>query len=1249
MSAVKRNKVFQWSTMALAEWQKKSEADAAERRLVLARLEEALDNYSENQVISWFEHQVVLQEGSSLYEMYNPGRLLLLQLLRTSPVSSAISQLRASYDVICVKPDGKLHSLSDSDWVNVLSDDYFQFNESTHSEVKLISEIARVAGGYIWPDLDITLDQWFAFHGITAPMNTAKLRQFIELFKFDPQVNEPGNYWEHFEADDQTSVTLADEQFSAVRNATTKLIGGKSLLTVLHNFTSGSAISHVHAAQRITDFVNSEKARTLAMSYLNELGWFGAGKGEAVSDNILRQLLVTAILLDLHPSIERLSRRKNVFGLELYAPGSVDCHASVVREEVTAFLRAKLKVDADLAPLATHLVLARVAPEFLVKEVPASINLGSIAWINFCRAVALVEATKAGASRVLTYSQIMAYADLEPISDAQKHLRDLAMIDPIIDWALINRVITRGELEQKEEASTRRAIEAFEQHSEAFVQIARAFSKALPSRANIARAALKVAAPGCDSLDERALSEQGGQRVMSMVDLHQTGDMVTGKWDRRTLRLPSKQPINYNPSGISLYKRYPQLLKLTSCEEEMDRQMAVYLKDLNGAMLSSVKLALAMMPEEDLRVFMSERINFFTVRESAIYKAELPLSGPLGLTVDKETQQSRDAASGRFGLVMYASYNNTFICYELFTSRGEFRKNKALGDWILRERKLEQRSRMNWPADLTTQLTVTHPQNLPLNVKCYTHAVAPDPKVTNSMAFIDRFGALEAPETPANPKQGFYQRFNDPNIARIAEFLVNNRPFLNAQELRTLVRIPTPLEESLAEGERLLTYFIDLVVPFKKCIEDIASGERDKVIDGIYGCLMDGIGLVGTVAGAGSKALSISAKAISTTSKAARLTKLAFTSAISLFNPLDGVPSGIQSGSKLVYKGMLRFNAHTHELLAQANKQLHKLSGRRQSWDLIENAGSTHLGLGSWRPRGAASDAVAVLAARSDNKWYALNRRGNLWGKPLDGFSYSAPLQVPYSPKTLPESYTRRFIEKSLPRARAKIDNAIDAFTQHDFKRDCSQVMTTLFGDTSSVATDRLVNYLRLIRFDFAGFSLSNIALDAIKEHNTLAAFDVDSYNRWKNTGARNGAEIAFVEIYTKNLNKHFVSLGFNHDVVADDLIHELFHASAQTDDVGYATDAEIGGANGQRLDVTPLLNIALGCLPMSEDGPACHAPSKAFANADSLAVATSLLSQLCTDKATYDRNMATISAALQARGGKAITQPVVITLNKPQ
>ena len=178
-------------------------------------------------------------------------------------------------------------------------------------------------------------------------------------------------------------------------------------------------------------------AQACARKLLEELDWFGAQSGQDVSAQDLEQLLVTSLLLDLYPSLGSTRDRKSIAGFALYAPSNVERSPAVVREELQAFLYTKGWVDPAAAPLACHLLLAEIAPEFLVRGVPSSMTMGSVAWVTFCHGVALAEAVRKGASRVLTYAQIMAYVELEPVSEPLSRLRDLAMIDPIVDWALI--------------------------------------------------------------------------------------------------------------------------------------------------------------------------------------------------------------------------------------------------------------------------------------------------------------------------------------------------------------------------------------------------------------------------------------------------------------------------------------------------------------------------------------------------------------------------------------------------------------------------------------------------------------------------------------------------------------------------------------------------------------------------------------------------------------------------------------------
>jgi hypothetical protein len=199
-------------------------------------------------------------------------------------------------------------------------------------------------------------------------------------------------------------------------------------------------------------------------------------------------------------------------------------------------------------------------------------------------------------------------------------------------------------------------------------------------------------------------------------------------------------------------------------------------------------------------------------------------------------------------------------------------------------------------------------------------------------------------------------------------------------------------------------------------------------------------------------------------------------------------------------------------------------------------------------------------------------------------------------------------------------------------------------GQTSSDAANRVLDYLRLVRADFAGVSMSNFFLDPLKETNDIAEFDAQAYQQWKRAGGQ--SPIPFIQINTPNINRQFIDKGMNHDVVADDVIHELFHGVVQNNDVGYALDVDGVTKGGQQLDVAALLNLALGRLAVADSSNVFHPSTKAFENADSLAVLTSLLSQMSTDKVTFESNLRVLRAAVDNNVEGTIIGPVLIKLN---
>ncbi|UCP11318.1 hypothetical protein K5R88_06685 [Pseudomonas sp. MM213] len=1240
-------------------------ADAAERQLVLSLLPTIIEEQEGDGDYSWQGYELELVDGSSLYEVHMPGRaawshlanytVVMDELRRHRPENMAATRINEAGGLEIFRKDSAVWEVVDVDIVH--QSHYYQ-------KLLVVGDIARQAGGYVYTEDLVDVEQWLKFHGLAVPRNASEVKNLIALFEFDPDVDELGNYWGQLVTDDPTLAVLSAEQRAAIREATPLVANNTKLLDKLYRETGRGFATHDNAAERMVQLVKHPVAQASARALLEALDWFGAQSGQDVSSQDLEQLLITSLLLDLYPTLGSTQERKSIGGFDLYTPTNVERSPALVREELQAFLHTKGWVDPAAAPLACHLLLAEIAPEFLVRGVPSALTMGSVSWVTFCHGVALAEAVRKGASRVLTYAQIMAYVELEPVSEPLSRLRDLAMIDPIVDWALMNGVISASELNQAAKETTEQAITAFQEYAENFTHLARIYSSPMPNRETMAREALQGAVPECDFLDDTVLYQRPGlyasPNPMSMVGLHMSGDLTGGQWDFRAVfpdevisKTPDlhagltnyKRPTYYDPSVTSLYSRFPRLLRLPSNNAEYHRLLRDYHGNLNKALMTNVKLALSHMLPHDLDIFLKGKISFFTVRLPATRTESYFSISPVPISTTYETQHSNDAVKGRFGIVMCATHGNTAACYELFTLRGELRKNSTLASLIISTGKLRAAARLDFNGDLNAPLRPTPPESLPLSVVEYTDGVVAENDASSSMAIIEKLGEIPAPASVAARQQSTYGNFANPQLVRIAEFVVNNHPFRTFDEIESMATVPTALESERKRGEETADYIVNLVVPFKKCIEDLSSGEHNKVVDGIYGCVMDTIALGGAFVGAGAKALSISAKAISTTTKAARLTQLAFMTSVSLFNPVDDVPTVFYGAGKLIHKGALRFSRQAQELLGLAKSQLGRLHGTHKSYDLIRAANNLHTGQGNWRPRGAIGETLTVVAARNNFQWYALDRLGKAWGPKLNNFAYVAPVRLPRSTKTLPVSYTRQFIEQSLPRARTKIENAINALTHRDFEAQRKLVARLLMGSDSNEAINQLGNYLRAIRADFAGVSISNFLLDPLKDTHHIAAFDTSAYQQWK--GATGPSDTTFIEIYTANLNRHFIGLGFNHDVVADDLIHELFHGPAQIGDVAYARDAgNVGG--GQSLDVSALLNLASGQLAVTDEGDDLHASSKAFENADSLAVATSLLSQLYTDKGGYERNMALLQDALEANPDSAIGDPVLITLNNP-
>ncbi|MFL1491152.1 hypothetical protein [Pseudomonas antarctica] len=140
-------------------------------------------------------------------------------------------------------------------------------------------------------------------------------------------------------------------------------------------------------------------------------------------------------------AVENADSRLNIEGYRLMAAGNAGKTAAAVLKELHMSLVSCGKTTSLLAASAyTTLRLSFQAPEFLVKEIPAAIVLGSHAWVSFVTAVGRIEAKSPGATAAMTYWQVMDYASTAPVTDEEQRDEYLAQRHSLKDWAVANGI-----------------------------------------------------------------------------------------------------------------------------------------------------------------------------------------------------------------------------------------------------------------------------------------------------------------------------------------------------------------------------------------------------------------------------------------------------------------------------------------------------------------------------------------------------------------------------------------------------------------------------------------------------------------------------------------------------------------------------------------------------------------------------------------------------------------------------------------
>lgn len=367
-------------------------------------------------------------------------------------------------------------------------------------------------------------------------------------------------------------------------------------------------------AQALEQLLSSADAVELAKHVQSQM------KGAATPTS-LKQWLLTAVIVHLDPTAG--TRSNSVAGYDLMRPGNWGRPAKEILQDLTRHLVVTDKALPDHAPIAAYLLLSGAAPQFLVKDLPDSLIFGTRQWVTFHTAVNRIEQIAPGATRSMSFKQVMDFNAIKPLSRAEELHVFRAQMNPVTDWGIANGVIytndKRPYMEQLQDC--RRALS--KQTSE--VAKARDYisTHPVPVRRALALENLKAKFGDQVPYEQRALwreSDQLNGTLASVVEAYEAGELGdTYKPENLidTLTTKSNTPAwEARDARIPIQLLHDSAARLPDVNAQYDAAIESDYGPRRAHSIVLIKDLLARLAAEDRNRLAYGSLEYFSVRET---------------------------------------------------------------------------------------------------------------------------------------------------------------------------------------------------------------------------------------------------------------------------------------------------------------------------------------------------------------------------------------------------------------------------------------------------------------------------------------------------------------------------------------------------------------------------------------------------------------------------------------------------------
>ncbi|TFY87462.1 hypothetical protein DYL61_26030 [Pseudomonas nabeulensis] len=549
----------------------------------------------------------------------------------------------------------------------------------------------------------------------------------------------------------------------------------------------------------------------------------------------------------------------NVAGFELYQPAHMGRTLSEVRRDLERHLCEEKGLEPTLAVQVAHVGLAQAAPEFLVRDVPDAVAVGTPAWVELRLGCAVAKAVAPGTSRAMNEQQVCALTTLAPISEDQRTLMQVYGLDALLDWAVLNGVVPARSQGQYTREHIQKASLAFTRQRTLATRAFNTTSTALPTRRAMAvRELLKVFSHLSISqlesttlqladADERRNLRASEPRTRTLIETYMSGDLVPGKWaltrESPSRAQPARTPFQFqdNPSVPASEREALDafIRRLPPLDGLLEKAVATHHRKQQMAFVTKLKLMFARLPLADRQRIELGAVDLFTLRKTT------------GKQQVWESDENRAAVTGRQGTLMRILHDQSVTYYEVLNSGKIIRHDDPQVTTAL-DRVVRDQSHLG-QYKLLGEKYIRRGHAVPLDFAAYARGSAPVAGVTSEDVIIERLGRpLAAGTLPEQQTLASFvpDSFQSDRVEFIACEIAENNFYESRDDMLKRAREQLPVEKSREADARDISLLLSLV-PFVGAYQDFADGNIGK---GLQSLALDAGGLL---IGAGGQARSL--------------------------------------------------------------------------------------------------------------------------------------------------------------------------------------------------------------------------------------------------------------------------------------------------------------------------------------------------------------------------------------------------------